>query len=367
LTPELPCYMPDEVQIKQFELSDQEGVLSFLRNAYSDDPRKSDPAFWKWHYLENPYTLLDDVPLWIVKDGDRVVGQAATILVELKVGDETRKGVWILDFILLPEYRGQKLGKRLLLLARETYPTMMALGFNDQSGNVLRSLEWVPMGAINRYQKLLFPGYGLKETAAFAPLRGLVNLCYSPFRPGLRQTKPGPRYTIREVTMFDDSFDDLWQRASDRYPCAIVRGSSFLEWQFMRQPGKKFDVLGLYEDDRLVGYVVLFFRKPERGDAPPKAAITDICYDSSSPEEKIDELLKAALRLSLERRAGSLVTDVRDARVEERLRQLRFWHIKKSPPFMVYSPTRRELMYEPRNWFLTRADSDVSVFEDPNL
>jgi len=359
--------MPPDVLIKQFELPDQEGVLAFLRNAYSDDPRKSDPAFWNWHYLENPYTSLDDVPLWIVKDGDRVVGQAATILVELKVGDELRKGIWILDFILLPEYRGQKLGKRLLQLALETYPTMMALGFNNASGNVLRSLEWVPMGAINRYQKLLFPGYGLKEIAAYAPLRGLVNLCYSPLRPGLRQTKPSGDYTIREISEFDDSFDDLWRRAAERYPCAIARGSSFLEWQFMRQPGKKFDLLGLYEDNRLVGYIVLFFRRSERGNPPLKAAITDICYDSSSPREKIDELLKAALRLSLERRAGSLVTDVRDPLIEERLHQLGFWHIKKSPPFMVYSPTQRELMYEPRNWFLTRADSDVSVFEDPNL
>jgi GNAT superfamily N-acetyltransferase len=359
--------MPDEVQIKQFEVSDQEALLSFLRHAYADDPRKSDTAFWKWHYLENPYTSLDNVPLWIVKDGDRVVGQAATILVKLKVGEETRQGIWILDFILLPEYRGQKLGKRLLLLARETYPTMMALGFNDQSGNVLRSLDWVPMGAINRYQKLLFPGYGLKEIAALPPLRGLVNLVYSPFRPGARQTRPNSDYSIREVSRFDDSFDELWRRASERYPCAIERGSSFLEWQFMRQPGKKFYVLGLYEGDRLVGYVVLFFRKAEQAEGAPKAAITDICYDSSDAEAKIDELLKAALRISITRRAGSLVTDVRDVRVEARLRRLGFWRIKKAPPFMVYSPTRQELMYEPSNWFLTRADSDVSVFEEPNL
>jgi GNAT superfamily N-acetyltransferase len=359
--------MPAEVHIKQFELSDQEAVLSFLRIAYSDDPRKSDPAFWKWHYLENPYTSLDDVPLWIVKDGERVVGQAATILVELKVGDETRKGIWILDFILLPEYRGQKLGKRLLQLARETYPTMMALGFNEASGNVLRSLEWVPMGAINRYQRLLYPGYALKEIAAIAPLRGLVNFLYSPLRPGSRETSSLNNYTIREVSKFDESFDELWRRASERYPCAVVRSSAFLEWQFMRQPGQKFEVMGLYENDRLMGYVVLFFRKPERSHGPSKAAITDICYDSDNADEKIDELLKAALRLSLERRAGSLVTDVRDPRVEARLRRLGFWHIRKSPPFMVYSPTRRELMYESDNWFLTRADSDVSVFEDPNL
>ncbi len=201
--------MPSEVQIKQFELSDQDAVLSFLAEAYADDPRKSDPAFWKWHYLENPYTSPDNVPLWIVKDGDRVVGQAATILVELQVLEEKRKAVWILDFILLPEYRGQKLGKRLLLLAREKYPTMLALGFNDASGNVLRSLDWVPMGAINRYQKLLFPAYGLKQTAAFPPLRGLLNFSFAPFRPSLSRLMPARTWFDQRSQRIHRSFRRL--------------------------------------------------------------------------------------------------------------------------------------------------------------
>ena len=182
-------FMPADVQIKQFELSDQEELLAFLRHAYPDDPRKSDPAFWKWHYLDNPYTSLDNVPFWIVKDGKRVVGQAATILVELKVGAEIRKAVWILDFILLPEYRGQKLGKRLLQFGRETYPTMLALGYNDMSGNVLLSLDWVPLGTIDRFQRLLFPGHGLKETAAVAPLRELINTGLLAFPAAARPNK----------------------------------------------------------------------------------------------------------------------------------------------------------------------------------
>ena len=358
--------MPHDVQIKQFELSDQEALLSFLRIAYANEPRKSDPAFWKWHYLENPYTSLNDIPLWIVKDGGRVVGQAATILVQLKVQEETRQAIWILDFILFPEYRGQKLGKRLLLLARQTYPTMFALGFNEQSGNVLRSLDWVPMGAVHRYQRVLYPGQALAELSTVAPLRELANLAYAPFRSGLTQASANTRYAVREVTNFDAPFDDLWRRVSPQWPCAVIRSSRFLKWQFMQQPGKKFDVLGLYEEEQLSGYIVLFFRKAEHG-GPSKAAISDICYDASHAEEVIDELLKAALRLAIERRAGSLVTDVLDPKVEARLLQLGFWRIKTSPEFMVYSPTRRELMYDPGNWFLSRADSDVSIFEEPNI
>ncbi|HEX8143525.1 MAG TPA: GNAT family N-acetyltransferase [Pyrinomonadaceae bacterium] len=360
--------MPGEIQIKQFELAEREALLSFLRQAYAEDPRKSDPAYWQWHYLENPHTRPEDVPLWIVKNGEEIVGQAATLPVELKLGDETRRAIWILDFIVNAEYRGKGLGKRLVAAARDAYPTMFALGFNEQSERVLRSLGWVMMGRISRYHRLLFPGEALGELSSLGPVRGALNLGYAPFRPRPASKLSTGSATLREVTSFDTAFDALWQEASQRWPCAVVRRASFLEWQFMRQPGKKFDVLGLYERERLLGYVVLFFRKAERaGGSAPKAAISDLFYRADASVDVVAELLQAALSLAIERRAGSLVIDVLDPRVEERLKHLGFWQIKNSPQFMTYAPDRQDLMYDMRNWFLTRADSDVSIFEQPNL
>jgi GNAT superfamily N-acetyltransferase len=356
-----------EVQIKQFELREREALLSFLREAYAEDPRKSDPAYWQWHYLENPHTDPEDVPLWIVKNGETIVGQTATLPVELKLGAETRRSIWILDFIVNAEYRGRGLGKRLVAAARDACPTMFALGFNEQSERVLRSLKWVMMGRIGRYHRLLFPGDALGEMSGRAIVRGALNLGYAPFRPRPRTLgREGLR--LREVTRFDEAFDLLWTEASPQWPCAVVRRARFLEWQFMRQPGKKFDVLGLYEGERLLGYVVLFFRKAERaGGSPPKAAISDIFYLKDASVDVVEELLQAALRLAIERRAGSLVVDVLDERVEDGLRRQGFWRIRNSPQFMTYAPDRSDLMYDLRKWFLTRADSDVSIFEQANL
>jgi GNAT superfamily N-acetyltransferase len=360
--------MSDDVQVKQFELSDEAALLSFLRVAYADEPIKHDPTFWKWHFLENPYAAPGDIPLWIVKSGERVVGQMATIPVRLKVGEEERRALWIIDFILLPEYRGRKLGKRLMQVARDTYcKTMIALGYNAQSEAVLRSHKWVSLGSINRFHKLLFPGNATKEISRLAPARHLANLAYAPLRPRVSKLSPINDGRLRQVTRFDSAFDELWIDASRQWPCAIVRNSRFLEWQFMKQPFKRYDVLGYYEGDRLVGYVVLFFRKPERGRPSPKAAISDICYSGAGSREIIDGLLEGALRLAIERRAGSLVTDVLDPRVEQGLSRLGFWRIKHSPPFMAGTDERQDLLYERGNWFLTRADSDVSIFEQPNL
>jgi GNAT superfamily N-acetyltransferase len=360
--------MSDDVQIKQFEISDEDALLSFLRLAYPDEPVKSDPIFWRWHFLENPYATLDDVPLWIVRCGERVVGQMATIPVQLKVGEDERRALWIIDFILLPEYRGRKLGKRLMQVARETYcETMIALGYNEQSEAVLRSHKWVSLGNINRYHKLLFPGNAAKEISGLGPVRHLANLIYAPLRPRLSKLSSVKNASLREVKHFDSSFDDLWKDASAQWPCAVVRNSGFLNWQFMKQPGKKYDVLAYYEQDRLLGYVVLFFRKAEGGVVSHKAAISDLCYSTRNSQAIVDSLLKGALRLAIERRAGSLVTDVLDARVEQSLRRLGFLRIKASPPFMAGTVERQDLIYERDNWFLTRADSDVSIFEQPNL
>ena len=359
--------MSHDAQIKQFTVADTDALLAFLREAYPDDPRKSDPAYWKWHYLENPYTHLDDVPLWVLEDAGRIVGQVATIPVTLKVGAAERRAIWILDFIVHENYRGQRWGRRLLDTAREHCRTMIALGINAGSTGVLNSQKWAAMGSINRYHLLLNPGHALKELSGVRPLARAVNLAYAPLRPRVgEQTADG--VSVRVVEQFGADFDDLWQRAAAQWPCAVVRRAAYLDWQFAQQPGKRYETLGLYAGGRLAGYVVLFFRKPESsGAASPKVAISDLCYDARVEFDVIDELLRAALDLALERRAGSLVTDVLDARVEERLVRRGFWRIKRAPGFMVYSETELEVVNDARNWFLTRADSDVSIFEHPNL
>lgn len=360
--------MQSEIQLKQFELAEKDALLDFLRVAFPDEPRKSDPKYWAWHFLEVPFSTPDNIPLWIAKVGDEIAGQLAAIPVEIKVGDKTKRSMWILDFVIHTKYRRRGLGKRLVNYAMENCTVGLGINTDEQHAPaLLESLGWRKLGKVRRYQRLLYPGYALREIAQRRITRNIVNTAYSPFRPRRNKLSSNGEYTVRQVKEFDASFDDLWQRACGQWPCAVVRSAKYLEWQFARQPGKRFDVLGLYERDVLVGYVVLFFRKAAKGAGPLKAAISDLCYERRNSEGVIDELLKAALNLSLERRAGSLVTDVVDRKVEERLRRFNFWRIKKSPQFMVKATADEDLIYQFDNWFLTRGDSDISLYEDANL
>lgn len=358
--------MPDNVEIKQFQLSDQEALLSFLRLAYPDDPRRSEAAFWQWQFIENPYVARDNIPLWVVKSDDQIVGQVAAIPVLFKLGNEERQALWIVDYVVLPEYRSGGIGIRLLQTSESWCPVSLTLGYNENAAMVMSRLKWKLLGRIHRYQILLFPGHAIQKISHFAPARHLANLLYRPLRPAAKKLPPAAAGAVRQLTQFDSSFDELWREASVQWPCAIVRSSRFLDWQFKKQPGKKYDILGYFEAERLLGYVVLFFRSSRRGAAPPKAAISDLCYNANNSSQIIDQLLQGALRLALERQAGSLVTDVLDERVEIGLRQLGFRHIKGSPPFAAKAGEAQELIHDRANWFLTRGDSDVSIFEAPN-
>ena len=364
-----------DVRVEQFRVAKTEELLRFLRVAYAAEARKSDPAYWKWHYLENPNTRVDDIPLWVVVCGEEIVGQLATIPVQLKAGGETRPAIWILDFIVREDFRGKGLGKKLVMAAGEKYPTMITLGINEQSAGVFRSMGWVEMGWIHRYQKLLYAAHGLAGASGIAPVRGLLNLLTAPMRFGAGRTRSTERYTARTIREIGGEFDELWERASGQWPCAVRRDARTLKWQFAEQPGKRFEIIGCYEKERLAGYVVLFFRKrfSEAGPSvgPAKAAISDIFYEGENGAEIVDMLIDVALRRSIELRAGSLVTDVLDELIEERLKRRGFWRVKRSPQFMAWvmasDVEAQKVICNPQNWFLTRSDSDVSIIEEPNL
>ncbi|HLM60951.1 MAG TPA: GNAT family N-acetyltransferase, partial [Pyrinomonadaceae bacterium] len=108
--------------IKQLELSEKDALLDFLRIAYADNPRMSDARFWEWHFPGNPYVKADNLPVWIAKDGNELVGQLAATPVKLKIGDTRKDAIWILDLIVHHNHRGKGLAKKLVLAAQEFCP-----------------------------------------------------------------------------------------------------------------------------------------------------------------------------------------------------------------------------------------------------
>ncbi len=359
--------MQNQIIIEQLKYSEKEAALAFLGKAYADNPRQSDADFWDWHFIDSPHVDPERLPIWLAKSGDRIAGQLATLPVELNIGEDKVKALWVLDWIVDADFRRQGIGKKLAMAAEEYSPFLLGVNTDQQHAPaLLLGLNWVVVSKIPRFHKLLYPGHALREISRIGPLRSIVNSVSAPMRP--RLTKGFWKGSeLRILDGFNASFDTLWSESKPQWKCAVSRSSEMLDWQFKRQPGKKFDILGYFEDGKLRGYAVLFFRKADANGAISKAAISDICYHPDKRQHIVDMLIQGALQLCVERRAGGLVADAIDELLEARLKHFGFWRVNSPLQLMAKSPINQELMYEPENWFLTRGDSDISIFEDSNL
>ena len=112
----------------------------------------------------------------------------------------------------------------------------------------------------------------------------------------------------------------------------------------------------------------MFFREPNKHGVVEKAAISDVYYGPTHADETITMLLDEAVKLAIERKVGTVVTDVIDDRVERILKHAGFWRVKSDLQLLANVPAEyQDVVYNASNWYLTRADSDISIFEAPNI
>jgi len=358
--------MTDGLQARQFTIGDREALLGFLARVYSNDPRRSDPEFWDWHYLKNPYTNHKDLPIWIALDGESIVGHLAAIETEVKVGDAVHPTIWILDLIIDKNYRRRGIAKALVGLAEEFRPIRLGINTHEQhSPELLEARGWKIVKSVPRYTRLLFPGNAfVSGSGVKAVVRKTVDALYS-FRRGRFGKTASPSVAIRRIEQFDERTNALWAKASQTRGCIAVRQAKFLNWQYFEQPNKEFEVLGCFSGEELLGYIVLYFRAPNAEGVNEKAAISDLLFIEDS-NDVADGLIDAALRLAVERRVGRVVTDVLNKPTEDALARNGFFKTKSPLLLMVKSEIAPNVILDPTQWFVTRGDSDTTIFETPN-
>lgn len=358
--------MSGKIESRQFTLNHRDALLAFLGEVYAADPRRSDREFWEWHYLKNPYSDTNDLPIWIALDGERIVGHLAAIETEVKIGDEVHPTIWILDLIIDENYRRRGIAKRLVEFAEEFRLIRLGINTHEQhSPELLEARNWKIVASIPRYTRVLFPGNAfLSGSGPQSILRNAANSLYS-FRRRTVAGPPAKSGEIRRIERFDGSADALWDRASRSKECIAVRRAEFLNWQYFEQPNKRFEVLGLYSGDELLGYVVLYLRAPNAQGVIEKAAISDIFFSEEIPGVS-DVLINAALKLAVEKRVGRVVMDVLNQPAEDAFKRQGFFKTKSPLLLMVKSDISNDLALDPSQWFVTRGDSDTTIFEMPN-
>ncbi|NOT63058.1 MAG: GNAT family N-acetyltransferase [Acidobacteria bacterium] len=111
-------------------------------------------AHWRWLYRIGAHDGATG-PL-VALDGETVIGHIGAIPMCLRAGEDTRPAVWDLDFAVLPEYQGRKVGTQLMRVQREQYPLHVAFG-NEKSAGAVTKIGWQLSQETHSFQLLLRP------------------------------------------------------------------------------------------------------------------------------------------------------------------------------------------------------------------
>jgi GNAT superfamily N-acetyltransferase len=93
-------------------------------------------------FIDSARRLGVEPRLWFYRNGGRIVGQMGSIPVRLKVGDEERHTGWLVETMVLKEYRGHAVGSRLMVEAHEEQPFSLSLGQTAEMREIQFRLGW---------------------------------------------------------------------------------------------------------------------------------------------------------------------------------------------------------------------------------
>jgi GNAT superfamily N-acetyltransferase len=364
------------VEVRRATLADVPAIAAFIAYAYAELAPYKGPDRWKWQYQANPSLAGESgVPVWIAVDGDKVVGQLALQASEVKIGDQTRRGGWLVDVLVDPDYRGQGLGHRLQAAMNRDAPLILTLTMAVATRRMAERMGAVTLGPTRQLSRWERPKaddvrrYLVQRTEHRPPLARLVAascrfglhhllagliavlLLFRPAPP----VPAGEPMSLEETDRFGPEVDALWNSAKDGYAAICPRTSAWLNWRFVDCPQLNYRRVLLRRGGRLVGYSVL--RLTEAVELR-QGVIVDL-FAARDDRAAFEALIAHALAV-FKGKVASVECATSIPEIEAVFRRFGFFVTRVCRPTIMASDedVRDQVRRLAEQWFFSKADHD---------
>jgi hypothetical protein len=212
---------------------------------------------------ENPF-LSDGMERgWILREEQKVVGFIGVTPSPFQLfGVETIVFNGTAGYVL-PKYRNQSLQLFTKFISYAKDSILFNSQPSDKVVKIIRKLRFNPIPRSTCKQSLIFFNFEkiLKVKLGQTILTKTLIKVISPLLAmiqSMRLKKPDieDMNNIKRVREADSTFDELWERTKHIYPNTNVRNSKTINWQCFKNKRKEKVVLGYYQKDQLLGYVI---------------------------------------------------------------------------------------------------------------
>ena len=341
--------------IDRYRPEDKRAVEALYRRVFGNDAAEASRLRWDWQYRRNPNNPGQEPEIWIAREGPAIVGQYATMPVQLLVRNQEVQGSWGMDVMVAPERQRQGLGEVLFRTWDRNVGASLGLGLSDSSYRLFQKLRWPDVGPVPCLVKPL-TRRALRRPTWPVPINRLVSALTLPIIKIVSRTRP-LRAEVRLIQRFDDSFTSLWNELAPKFDLAVRRDAPYLNWKYVSSPHVRYSIAALRRDDRNIGYAVYRHLHEPRGRV---TLLVDFLADPDD-ESALSTLLHWVDREARLADSDKIRTFALHAGFRRALRRAGYFVVKSTMEFVVkvnavdVAPAFYE---DPDRWHVTLGDSD---------
>jgi len=341
--------------IDRYRSDDRRAVEALYRRVFGHDAAEASRLRWDWQYRHNPNNPEREPEIWIAREGPAIIGQYATMPVQVSVGGRQVRGSWGMDVMVAPERQRQGLGELLFRMWDRNVGASLGLGLSESSYRLFQKLRWPDIGPVPCLVKPL-TRRAFRRPNWPQPVNRLVSAVTLPIVKVVARTRP-MRAEVRLIQRFDDSFTALWDSLASRFDFAVRRDAAYLNWKYVSAPHVRYSIAALRRDDRNIGYAVYRHLYEPRGRV---TLLVDFLADPDD-ESGFSTLLHWVDREAQQADSDKIRTFAMHAAFRKMLRRAGYFQVKSTIQFVAkingldVSPAFYE---DTDRWHVTLGDSD---------
>lgn len=336
--------------------ADLDEIMMLRTTLYAGDTPWDDRQYLKWRYR---FEQDSENCLWVFRLTEKLVACIGVEKVVVHAGDATYDAYKLMDILVDPELDGKGLGAWMNLRLMQHYPLLIAVGANEKSRSLVTRL-FKPLPALDVY-KLPVKSARLLKKNLIVPV--LPNLLALPLDAYFWLRRKAQWYstddiTVKQLKAIPEEVSAFI--AGRKSSIAVTRSVSYLDWRYLQNPRVRFDVLGVYRGDKLIGLSVShrYFSAVAQY---PESVIFDwlVLESSGNTNEKI--VLQQTAAHQVVNGAVTVTVPVHCKQCSASLLQSGFLLRDTSTSFFVHASDQDVLrsLTENQAWFITEGDFDI--------
>lgn len=342
----------------------REALLEFCNEAWPNREQSLVQARWDWMFEASAERLGREPEFWSESVDQNVAAFTGAIPVDLKSDKGDIPTAYLVDTMVLPEYRKYALGPRLISRITDNSRLWLSLGQSDAMRDILLRMNWTEVGQLNVYALPINSHNVLKAKYAAPVSLGLsagISLVTGVRRvASLRGQKP---VSVRRLERLDESLSEIAATAMSYFQTAVSRDISYLNWKYAEQPGQDYKIRSYHNNSgKPVGIAVFSVAEPGGNYQYRRATLCELLTDysdSASFFAILNALRQECVELSVDAVHFPLIGKI----IEESLVNYGFFKREPHRYLMIYqaglSEIEKQAYRDDRRWLVTAGDADV--------